>query len=63
MNNSITELSEQEKEYYKKGIETNIVEINPYLPTIENIQEASTISFLENGVQLWSIKNILHFTE
>ena len=63
MNNSITELSEQEKEYYKKGIETNNAEINPYLPTIENIQEASTISFLENGVQLWSIKNILHFTE
>ena len=63
MNNSITELSEQEKEYYKKGIETNNAEINPYLPTIENIQEASTISFLENGAQLWSIKNILHFTE
>jgi len=63
MNNSITELSEQEKEYYKRGIETNNAEINPYLPTIENIQEASTISFVENGVQLWSIKNILHFTE
>jgi hypothetical protein len=63
MNNSITELSEQEKEYYKKGIETNNAEINPYLPTIENIQEASTISFVENGAQLWSIKNILHFTE
>jgi len=62
MNNSITELSEQEKEYYKKGIVTNNVEINLYLPTIENIQEATTISFVENGVQLWSIKNILHFT-
>jgi len=59
--NSITELSEQEKEYYKRGNETN-VEIDPYLPTIENIQEASTISFIENEVQLWSIKNILHFT-
>ena len=61
--NNITELSDQEKEYYKRGIETNNIEINPYLPTIENIQEATTISFIENGVQLWSIKNILHFTE
>ena len=60
---TITGLTEEEKEYYKRGIENKETTLTALLPTIENLQTASTIYFIENGVQFWSVKNILHFTE
>lgn len=59
----VTELSQEEREYYTQGVDNPNIVLAPGLPTVENIHDASTLYFVENGLQLWSVKNILHFTE
>jgi hypothetical protein len=59
----VTELSQEEREYYTQGVDNPNIVLTPGLPTVENLHDASTLYFMENGLQLWSVKNILHFTE